>query len=89
MTSFGSASIIAAMLETVNDPIQGCGKDDRPLTLYRVSDGAAPPTPLSGSYFHIRCGYRPQSKPRNGILLCDVCVAKLELPALNPHLAPG
>jgi len=35
----------------------------------------------------VRCGYRPVSKIQNGILLCDVCIAKLGLPALiKPRL---
>ena len=65
----------------MSDHIKGCGKDDKPLTLYRIpSHGEL--SPLSGGYYHVRCGYRPPSKIKNGILLCDACVAKLGLPAV-------
>jgi hypothetical protein len=70
----------------MSDHIKGCGKDDKPLTLYRIpSDGEL--SPLSGGYYHVRCGYRPPSKIKNGILLCDACVAKLGLPAVSDTLA--
>jgi hypothetical protein len=65
----------------MKDHIRGCGKDDKPLTLYRIpSHGEL--APLSGGYYHVRCGYRPPSKIKNGILLCDACVAKLGLHAV-------
>jgi hypothetical protein len=66
----------------MNAHIKGCGKDDLPLTLYCLSSGSLP-SPISGGYWHVRCGYRPPSKIKNGILLCDVCVAKLALPSLR------
>ena len=70
----------------MNAHIKGCGKGDQPLTLYCLhSDNQ--PSPLSGGYWHVRCGYRPPSKIRNGILLCDSCVAKLLLPALRDTLS--
>ena len=63
--------------------LQGCGKDDAPLTLYRRADGTRP-TAVSSNYSHIPCGYRPGSKFADGILLCDECIAKLQLPAFDP-----
>jgi hypothetical protein len=68
----------------MKDELQGCGKDDGPLTLYRVSN-ELPPTPLSGNYRHVRCGYRPNTRnPKHtGILLCDICVTKFGLPVLK------
>ena len=45
----------------MSDHIKGCGKDDKPLTLYRIpSHGEL--SPLSAGYYHVRCGYRPPSK---------------------------
>ena len=43
------------------DGLQGCGKDDGPRTLYRVSN-EFPPPPLSGNYWHVRCRYRPATR---------------------------
>src|SRR5215831_5409605 len=43
--------------------LQGCGKDDAPLTLYRIADGTRP-TGVSSNYSHIPCGYRPGVKIR-------------------------
>jgi hypothetical protein len=62
------------------DELQGCGKDDGPLTLYRALN-ELPPTPLSGGYRHVRCGYRPNTRnPKHaGILLCDICITKFGL----------
>ena len=65
----------------MRDHTRGCGKDDGPRTLFRLADGS-PPVPLGDNYWHVRCGYRPPSKIQNGILLCDVCIAKLGLAAL-------
>ena len=62
--------------------LQGCGKDDAPLTLYQLPAGAAP-VPIANNYRHIRCGYRPPSKIRNGILLCNDCIVELRLPILG------
>lgn len=45
----------------MNDHIKGCGKDDKPLTLYLLPL-IGKPSPLSGGYHHVRCGYRPPSK---------------------------
>jgi len=70
----------------MKDQLHGCCKDDRPLTLYRLS-AAGDPTPLSGSYWHVRCGYRPPSKIQNGILLCDACIARLGLLFLSSFSA--
>jgi len=66
----------------MSDYLRGCGKDDEPLTLYRVAQDF-PPTPVSSNYWHIRCGYRPPSKIQNEILLCDDCIAKLGLSAFS------
>lgn len=63
--------------------LQGCGKQDAPLTLYRVADRARP-TAISSNYSHMACGYRPPSKFADGILLCDDCRAKFQLPAFDP-----
>jgi hypothetical protein len=65
----------------MNQQIKGCGKDDKPLTLYCIPSYGEP-SPLSGGYYHVRCGYRPPSKIKNGILLCDTCVEKFGLPAV-------
>ena len=65
----------------MNDHVKGCSKDDKPLTLYLIPSSGEP-SPLSSGYYHVRCGYRPPSKIKNGILLCDACVGKLGLPAL-------
>ena len=64
----------------MNDYIKGCGRDDQTLTLYRISSSNGL-SPLSGGYYHVRCGYRPPSKIQNGILLCDGCIIKLRAPA--------
>jgi hypothetical protein len=66
------------------DELRGCGKNDGPLTLYRVSN-ELPPMPLSGGYWHVRCGYRPTTRnsKHTGILLCDICVTKLGLPVVK------
>jgi hypothetical protein len=71
-------------VRATKDQLRGCGKDDRPMTLYRLSN-ELPPTPLSGNYWHVRCGYRPATRnPKHtGILLCDTCAIKLGLPLLK------
>src|SRR5262245_16312444 len=66
----------------MNDYIKGCDRNDTSLTLYRLRSHSEP-SPLSGGYGHVRCGYRPPSKIQNGILLCDACIAKFGLPALT------
>jgi len=66
----------------MNHYLRGCGKDDGPLTLYRIAEDLAP-TPVRSNYRHIRCGYRPPSKIQNEILLCDHCIAKLGLSAFS------
>jgi len=69
---------------TIRDHIKGGGKDEGPRTLYRVMDDA-PPIPLGSNYWHFRCGYRPQLKNQNGILLCEPCIEDLGLHALTDH----
>jgi hypothetical protein len=68
----------------MNAHIRGCGKDDNDtaLTLYRLPSSGEP-SPLSGGYRHVRCGYRPPSRIQNGILLCDTCIFKLGLLGLR------
>ena len=70
----------ATTVRGAKDKLQGCGKDDGALTLYRDSN-ELPPTPLSGNYWHVRCGYRPPTtNPKHtGILLCDNCAARFGL----------
>jgi len=63
----------------MKDHLQGCGKDDEALTLYRLADDF-PPLPMSDGYWHVRCGYRPPARGARGILLCHECIAKLGLP---------
>ena len=60
----------------MSDYIKGCGRDDQALTLYRISSTNGL-LPLSGGYYHVRCGYRPPSKIQNSILLCEGCIVKL------------
>ena len=62
--------------------LQGCGKDTARLTLYRIADGTRP-TAVSSNYSRIPCGHRPGSKFADGILLCDDCIAKLQLPPFD------
>ena len=72
----------------MKEPLQGCGIEEGPLTLYRLADDL-PPIALGGDYWHIRCGYRPPTRIHNarGILLCEACVAKLGLlPYRQPDL---
>lgn len=69
-------------IRAVSKPIKGCGKDDKPSTLFLIPlNGEL--SPLRGGYYHVHCGYRPPSKIKNGILLCDSCVERLSLPALS------
>ena len=62
--------------------LQGCGKHDAPLTLYRMADQVRP-TSVSKNYSQIPCGYRPQSRFADGILLCNDCIEKFQLPAFD------
>ena len=64
--------------------LRGCGKEDAPLTLYRMADGTRP-TAVSSNYSHIPCGYLPGSKFADSVLLCDECIAKLQLPAFDAN----
>jgi len=85
--SDNAASNANIQLPTMESQLQGCGKDDTPLTLYRMADGSRP-TAVSSNYSRIPCGYRPGSKFADGILLCDDCIAKLQLPAFDPDQPP-
>src|SRR5215813_8418948 len=57
---------------SMENHLQGCGKDDTRLTLYRMNDEARP-TAVSSNYSRIPCGYRPGPRFADGILLCDDC----------------
>jgi len=63
--------------------LQGCGRDDAPLTIYRVADGTRATADRS-NYSRIPCGYRAGSKFRRGTATCDDCIAKLQLPPFDP-----
>jgi len=73
---------LTSRLALMEIPFQGCGKHDASLTLYRMVDGARAMA-VSMNYSHISCGYRPPSKFADGILLCDDCRAKFQLPAFD------
>jgi len=72
----------------MKDQLQGCGKDDEALTLYRLAHGFAP-LPVSDGYWHVRCGYRPPARAARGILLCRDCSAKHGLRTLSPAEPSG
>ena len=65
------------------------GRSDAYPTIMRVRLGildnteGARPIAISSNYSHIACGYRPHSRFADGILLCDDCIAKFQLPAFD------
>jgi hypothetical protein len=67
----------------MKQPIEGCGKGDGRLTLFRIVDvDGVPPIALTGYFWQVPCGYRTPRGKLRGILLCDECVTKFGLPPL-------
>jgi hypothetical protein len=63
--------------------VQGCGKQDAPLTLYHIPFQGEP-MPLGDGYIRLLCGLVAQQEATShGLLLCEVCAARLQFPPMK------
>ena len=63
--------------------VQGCGKQDSPLTLYHIPVQSNP-MPLGDGYVRLRCGHVAQQEATSyGVLLCEDCSVRLGFPRMK------
>jgi hypothetical protein len=63
--------------------VQGCGKQDAPLTLYHIPV-QGDPMPLGDGYIRLRCGQVAQQEATSyGVLLCEECATRLQFPPMK------
>ena len=63
--------------------VQGCGKQDTPLTLYHIPV-QGDPMPLGDGYIRLRCGHVAQHDATvYGVLLCEECATRLDFPPMK------
>jgi len=63
--------------------VEGCGKQDAPLTLYHIP-AQGNPMPLGDGYIRLRCGHVAQQEATSyGLLLCEECAVRLDFPPMK------
>lgn len=63
--------------------VEGCSKQDAPLTLYHIP-AQGDLMPLGDGYIRLRCGQVAQQEATShGLLLCGECATRLQFPPMK------
>ena len=86
MISCGNEAVLPTQTDRAKmttKEVEGCGKQDAPLTLYHIPV-QGDPMPLGDGYIRLRCGHVAQHETSSyGVLLCEECATRLQFPPMK------